>query len=97
MATAARAPFMSVKEYLRTTFRPDVYYIEGKIEEHNSGQMDHGTLQRVIFVNRREWKVWPALHTPVQVPAPRSCVPDVAVVSQEKSRSEQFSTTPPLV
>ncbi len=100
MASAAQTLPMSVEEYLSTTFRPDVDYVDGYIEERNVGEMDHGTVQGVLYAlflsKRTEWKIWPALETRVQVSSRRFRVPDVAVVSPE-ARAEQIIRTPPLL
>jgi hypothetical protein len=36
---------ISVEEYLNTTYRPDVDYVDGEIEERNLGEFDHADLQ----------------------------------------------------
>jgi Uma2 family endonuclease len=100
MASAAHAPYLTVEEYLRTTFRPDVDYVDGQIEERNLGEMDHGTLQGVLFAlfmtKRHAWKIWPALDTRVQVSARRFRVPDVSVVRAEDRREQIIRTAPML-
>ena len=40
--------FLSVEQYLNTTYRPDVDYVDGEIEERNLGEFDHGDLQPAI-------------------------------------------------
>ena len=32
---------ISVEEYLNTTYRPDVEYVDGEIQERNLGEFDH--------------------------------------------------------
>ncbi len=49
MATAAVATRMSVEEYLRTPFRPDVDFVDGVIEERNLGEWDHAWLQGYVY------------------------------------------------
>ena len=39
---------ISVEDYLNTTYRPDVDYVDGEIEERNLGEFDHGDLQLAI-------------------------------------------------
>jgi Uma2 family endonuclease len=43
MATAPG--LMSMEEYLRTSYRPDVNYIHGEIEERSLGEFEHARLQ----------------------------------------------------
>ena len=64
MATTHPTPLtqlISVEEYLNTTYRPDVDYVDGEIEERNLGEFDHGDLQATIsgmLRDRREdWGV----------------------------------------
>jgi len=53
--------FISVREYLSTSYRPDCDYVDGRVEERNVGEFDHGYLQTllaVLFTNNREaWGV----------------------------------------
>jgi len=39
---------ISVKEYLRTSYRPDCDYLDGHIEERNLGERDHSNVQMSI-------------------------------------------------
>jgi Uma2 family endonuclease len=48
MATATSTPYLSVEEYLHTVYRPDVDYVDGRIEERNVGEFDHADLQTYI-------------------------------------------------
>jgi len=36
------AEFVSVREYLTTSYRPDCDYVDGRIEERNVGEYDQG-------------------------------------------------------
>ncbi len=38
--------FVSVEEYLRTSYGPDCEYVDGRIEERNLGELEHSILQR---------------------------------------------------
>jgi len=49
--------FVSVREYLTTSYRPDCDYVDGRIEERNGGEFDHGYLQALLaasFMNNRD-------------------------------------------
>ena len=52
---------MSVEEYLKTMFRPDVDYVDGYIQKRNLGEFDHGTLQGTLYglfcANRQTWNI----------------------------------------
>ena len=45
MATAALTSPMSVEEYLRTPFQPDVDFVDGWIDGRHLGEFDHARLQ----------------------------------------------------
>jgi Uma2 family endonuclease len=100
MASAARTPYLSVEEYLSTTFRPDVDYVDGRIEERNLGEFDHGTLQGVLYslfsAKRHEWKIRVALDTRVQVAAENFRVPDVSI-HDASGPKEQIIRRAPLL
>jgi len=36
---------VSVSEYLETSYRPDVDYVDGELLERNVGELDHSRLQ----------------------------------------------------
>ena len=38
-------PLVTVGEYLRTVYEPDCDYVDGRVEERNVGEFDHGLLQ----------------------------------------------------
>jgi Uma2 family endonuclease len=92
--------FVSVREYLTTSYRPDCDYVDGRIEERNVGEYDHGYLQALLahlFMNHREeWGVIPLPDVRVQVNPTRFRVPDVSVLRVGTPR-EQILTHPPLL
>ena len=52
---------ISVSEYLKSSYRPDCDYVDGRVEERNVGEHDHAALQaELIFWFRQhqlEWSV----------------------------------------
>jgi Uma2 family endonuclease len=100
MASAAHAPYLTVEEYLRTTFRPDVDYVDGQIEERNLGEFDHSTLQyqlaRYFDDHRHEWKLRFAIETRVQTGARRFRVPDVCVMDAAGPKEQIIRSAPML-
>ncbi|WP_158822385.1 Uma2 family endonuclease [Granulicella sp. S156] len=99
-ATVVRLPYLTVDEYLHTSYEPDVDYVDGRIEERNVGEWDHSDLQgEIISILRRQAKAWGIRAVPevrVQTSATRFRVPDVCVVSASGPR-EQIVRTPPLL
>lgn len=100
MATAAQAPYLSVEQYLHTSYRPDVDYVDGQIEERPLGEYDHSTLQftiaRLFHARRHEWQIRVAVEQRVQTSAFRFRVPDVVVLDRTRPK-EQVVRTPPLL
>ena len=76
--------YMLEEEYLRTSYRPDCDYVEGRVEERNAGEYGHSRVQFMllrIFGNReREWRVATAPECRLQVRPDRYRVPDVMVL-----------------
>ncbi len=100
MAFAAQSLYLSVEEYLKTPFRPDVDYVDGYIEERNLGEADHGALQFAIAsyfkARAREWNVRMYLDTRFQVSANKFRVPDVTIVSLDQPKEQIIRNTPIL-
>jgi Uma2 family endonuclease len=100
MAASPSALTMSVEEYLNTTFRPDVDYVDGVIEERNVGEWDHGALTlaiaRLLQDRQQEWGVRVAPEVRVQVLPTNFRIPDVCVVDARYPR-EQIVRRPPLL
>jgi Uma2 family endonuclease len=97
MATATA--FITVEEYLRSSFEPDAEYIEGEIEERNLGENDHSAWQGAIYswfqqqARTGQIRVRPELR--VQVAPDCFLVPDVTLLDRNRP-IEQIITHPPV-
>jgi Uma2 family endonuclease len=97
---ATTTALIPIEEYLRTSYHPDVDYIDGHIEERNLGEYDHGLLQAELTIwfgnHRKEWniRVIPELRT--RVSTSRVRIPDICLVPTDGPR-EQVRTTPPIL
>jgi Uma2 family endonuclease len=93
-------PYMTVEEYLRTSYRPDCDYVDGQIEERNLGEHDHGYLQAllaVLFTNNRDaWGVRTVTDVRTQVKQTRFRVPDLSVLRADAPR-EPIITQPQMI
>ena len=84
MAAAAVVPFVSVEEYLHSSYEPDMDYVDGVLEERNLGELDHSALQRRLILALCQIsepfgeRVFPEAR--VQVSPTRFRVPDVCVM-----------------
>jgi len=45
MSIMPQGLFMSVDEYLHTSFQPDRDYVDGEVQEQNLGERNHSALQ----------------------------------------------------
>jgi Uma2 family endonuclease len=92
--------FVSVEEYLHTSYRPDRDYVDGAVQERNLGEFEHGVTQIEIGVYLRNR--YPRLRrrvvaeTRVQVKATRFRIPDVCVLAED-APSEKIIKTPPIL
>ena len=91
---------MSMAEYLRTSFHPDVDYVDGETEERNLGEYDHGKLQGLLFqifsVNGESWHTDPVIEQRIRVSGSRVRICDVAVLRIDAPREPVTETAPLL-
>ncbi|MGA3263724.1 MAG: Uma2 family endonuclease [Terracidiphilus sp.] len=91
---------ISVREYLATSYRPDCEYVDGRIEERNAGEYDHGLLQTILgylfMTHREDWGVQAVTDVRTQVRSRRFRVPDLSVLRSDAPK-EQIITHPPLI
>ena len=92
--------FVSVQEYLKTSYDPDCDYVDGEVQERNVGERDHSEVQGELFFffrqRQKQWKTFAFVEQRVQISARRFRVPDVCVYVGAKP-SEQVFRTPPLI
>ena len=90
---------ISVEEYLATSYRPDCDYVDGRIEERNLGEFDHGSLQTAIAIyfgtRQKQLGITVVVEQRVQVSPTRFRIPDVCVVLGKTN--EQIFRTPPFL
>ena len=81
MATSTAIP---VEEYLRTTYHPDMEYVDGQLVERKVGEYLHSRLQALIAValmgreRERRFRVFTELRVQVN-DEPRYRIPDICV------------------
>jgi Uma2 family endonuclease len=96
---AAATSFVTVEEYLRSSFEPDAEYVDGEIEERPAGEYDHSTWQGVLCfwfeqqAKTGQIRVRPELR--VQVAPTCFLVPDVTLLDRNQP-IEQIVTHPPV-
>ena len=96
---AATTTFVPLEVYLRTSYRPDVDYVDGVIEERNLGQNDHSAWQAAIVAWFRQQahsggvRVRPEIR--VRVAGPRVRIADLALIDRDL-RQDPVATHPPV-
>jgi Uma2 family endonuclease len=95
----ATTSFVSVEEYLRSSFDPDAEYVDGQIEERTVGENDHSAWQKAIVFwferQAREGQIRVRPELRVQVAPKTFLVPDVALLDRSLP-AERFATHPPV-
>ena len=97
---ATTPTLLSIEEYLRTSYKPDVDFVDGEIEERNMGEFQHARIQNLIAffltLNEKSWSTQTIVEQRIRVAARRVRICDVAVLRADAPR-EQVTTTPPLI
>ncbi|HEY1758656.1 MAG TPA: Uma2 family endonuclease [Bryobacteraceae bacterium] len=91
-------PFISVEEYLASSYRPDCDYVDGHIEERNLGERTHGRIQGRLMVllagqAQEGAEVLPEVR--VQVKPSRFRIPDVCIALNDSD--DPILTKPPFL
>jgi len=81
-------------------FSLEEYFIDGKLQERNLGEYDHGKIQGWIFqifnLNGKTWGTDPVVEQRIQVAPNRVRICDVAILRANAPR-EKVTITPPLI
>ena len=92
---------VSLAEYLNTSYRPDVEYIDGELQERNVGEIEHAEMILAVLNwflrHREEWQVRLLPDVRVQVRSNRFRVPDVCVCAASNTDKRIVSTAPLVV
>ena len=98
---AATVTGISLEQYLATSYRPDVEFIDGHLQEKPMPTFLHGFMQLLIgswFLNRiDEWNVLAAVEVRTWVETNRVRLPDVVVVVQGSVEMRSALSHPPLI
>ena len=97
MGTTVR---ISLEEYMNTSYRPDVEFIDGELREKPLGKIPHGRAQGLLIVwfwqHQEEWRIYTGSEIRTQTSANRVRLPDVVAFSADV-HDRGALTTPPLV
>ena len=99
-ASAAAIAFVPVEEYLRTSYEPDVDYVDGYLEDRHVGETEHSDLQgeliTILRTNGKRWSIYAFPELRVQVSARRYRVPDVCVMARTWKKTPIVREAPML-
>ncbi len=94
-------PTVSIAHYLATAYRPDVEYVDGRLQEKSMGQIDH---EEVIYALRRFLEMqlgakgyWVTQNTRLMVKSERIRLPDIALFAPGARRTSVMRETPMLL
>ncbi len=97
---ATTSTLLSIDEYLHTSYKPDVDFVDGEIEKRNLGEFDHARLQTLIasfFVGKEKlWGIQGVVEQRIRVSANRVRICDLALLRANAPR-ERVTQTPPLI
>jgi Uma2 family endonuclease len=97
---ATTPALLSIAEYLRTSYHPDVDFVDGEIEERNVGEYEHAKTQSFInslfTVNQDAWGTDAVVEQRIRVGHRRVRVCDVAILRAD-TPLEEVTATPPLI
>ncbi|MBZ5728854.1 MAG: Uma2 family endonuclease [Acidobacteriia bacterium] len=89
---------VSEQEYLHSSYEPDCDLVDGRLEERNVGEREHGILQgqlyHLFFIHRNEWRMRAFPEQRIRLATGRYRVPDVAIYKDPAPRDPVFSTPP---
>ena len=97
---ATSPAFLSIDEYLHASFKPDVDFIEGELQERHMGEYEHNKVQTLIAflftLNAKAWGTDAVVEQRIRVSSNRVRICDVVILRAETPR-ESVTVTPPLV
>ncbi len=95
---AAIATTVSLAEYLRTSYHPDVEYVCGELKEKPMPTLSHGMVQALLagwfLSHRKEWGIVVASEVRTQVDVDHVRLPDVVLVRTGGGRPRTLVQAP---
>jgi Uma2 family endonuclease len=97
---ATTAAFVSLDEYLNTTYEPDMEFVDGVLVERNVGTPSHGELQAIVasflLRYRKSNKIKVFTETRLRMDASRHRIPDVMVLEIPYQKGKVISDIPAI-
>ena len=100
LPVAAEPKVIPLAEYLKTSYKPDCDFVDGRIEERRLGEKPHSRLQILIgtwLVNHEvDWSIQPMTEQRIRVSGDRVRIADLCVLRAD-APDESVVVTPPLL
>jgi Uma2 family endonuclease len=97
---ATTPTLLSIDEYLRTSYHPDVDFVDGEIEERNLGEYEHARLQTILaaffFGKEKLWSFQTVTEQRIRVNGNRVRICDITLLRPDAPR-ERVTQTPPVL
>ena len=91
---------VSVDEYLRSDYEPDVDYVDGVLEERDAGELDHSDLQGELVTwvrnHGRPRRINAFATLRIRITDTRFRVPDLVITQGKRKLGEPLLTKPPV-
>jgi len=95
---ATSPPLLSIEVYLQTSYKPDVHFIDGEIEERNVGEHTHSFIQTFITalfaLHEEEWRAEAVVEQRIRINSSQVRVCDVAILQSDAPWEEVISIPP---
>ncbi len=101
MAAHPIPDLLTLDEYLRSSFHPDLEFVDDHVEEKHRGTIPHSLLQAELAFwfrsHQVEWAIRVLTEVRTRTSPQRVRLPDVAVVRDDNVLREQIRSTAPLI
>jgi Uma2 family endonuclease len=95
MATTAQ---IALSDYLKTSYDPDLEYVDGELRERNVGKTDHARVQALLAMwfgaHEQEWRIVVTTEQRIRVATDRVRIPDVTLVRPGALNEDVLSVAP---
>ena len=95
MATTTQ---IALSEYLKTSYDPDLEFVDGELRERNVGKTDHARVQALLAMwfgaHEQEWRIVVTTEQRIRVATDRVRIPDVTLVRPGALNEDVLSVAP---
>ena len=93
---ATTPTLLSIDQYLHTSYKPDVHFVDGEIEERNVGERTHSSIQKFItdlFTKNEDiWKMEAIFELRIRIGSSRAARQAGALLAASDTTSRMLAT-----